>query len=431
MSWRAAGLLVATLTFSVASEVADWDLLGQIAMALLALLLVSFLWSRLSLSGLSLARSVTPPRLQVGEEFLDTISVRNDSHASKLWVELIDRSNIPGHEGSRVISPRRKRTERWSLRFIAVKRGVFQLGPIEMRAGDPLAIFSRLRRFEVKGEIMVVPPLYDLPALRLPFADASGRSDIERRSMTVTPSVATVREYIPGDPLNKIAWAVTARTGKLMVKEFDVDPSSEIWIVADFARQVHIPAQRTVLMERVHRLDFAEAWFESSDDAVAALAGSVARLAQESRRGIGYIEIGGRQHLLQPDQGERALHRVLERLAVARPDYEESLVDVLLEEAHRFGRNRTPVVITTSLDERWPQALAEMANRGIRPIAIFVDPGSLDPGIESGPFVEALQEQRFPAFVVDFVEGIEAAFSWQPTAIPVPRNPALERAPLR
>jgi uncharacterized protein (DUF58 family) len=411
MTARASGLLVLLLGFAIAGEVADWELLSQLAMAFLALIVLSFLWTRLSIGGLSVGRSVAPSRLQVGEALTDTMTVRSTSQVGKLWVEVRDRCELPAHDASRVIGLRRKGRESWATSSVCVRRGSYALGPVELRTGDPLGIFVATKRPPLRGDVIVYPPVFDLPALRLPFADAQGRREFERRAMMATPSVSTVRDYIPGDPLSKIAWSITARTGKLMVKEFDLDPSSEVWVAADFGFDTRVPADRSRLVDRGQRFDFAEAWMDSSDELVAALAASVCRIALDHKRSIGYIGGSAVRRVIQADSSERQYHRILEELALARADGREPIADVIADESRRFDRNRTPVVVTSSLDPRWLKALEGLTARGVRPIAIFVDPASLNSEVDSSALLEMTREQRFPVFVVDFDGGIANAFS--------------------
>jgi hypothetical protein len=117
------------------------------------------------------------------------------------------------------------------------------------------------------------------------------------------------------------------------------------------------------------------------------------------------------RRVLPADGAERQHHRILEELALARSDGQEAIADVLVDEARRFDRNRVPVVVTASLDRRWVGGLRALTARGVRPIGIFIDPGSFDPAIDSSAVIAELREQRFAAFVVDFTEGIDAAFS--------------------
>jgi hypothetical protein len=68
-------------------------------------------------------------------------------------------------------------------------------------------------------------------------------------------------------------------------------------------------------------------------------------------------------------------------------------------------------LVTSSLDPRWLKALEGLTARGVRPIAIFVDPASVNFAVDSSTMLALTREQRFPVFVVDFDAGIANAFS--------------------
>lgn len=411
MTSRGVGLVALIIGFAIAGEVSDWRLLSQLAMGFFALLITSWLWARASLSGLSLSRSVTPEKLQVGEVLLDTFELRSRSQFPKLWVESHDLAHIPGHNGTTVVALKRRGATGWSFRAIAVRRGVFPTSPIELRSGDPLGLFQRTRRFRTGGDVTIYPPVFELPALKLPFADASGRREIERRALMSTPSVATVRDYVAGDPLNKISWTATARVGKLMVKEFDQDPTAEVWVLADFSAVANLRARGAILAGRADRFDFAEAWLDSTEDVVAAVAASVVKLGIEHKRAVGYIGAAGGRQVLNADIGDRQYHRVLTELALAQPAGGEVIANVIIAEVRRFDRNRTPVVVTASTDPGWIDALHGMTERGVRPIAVFVDPATFDPSRDSSAIHQRIREMAFPIYVVDFNAGISEGFS--------------------
>jgi uncharacterized protein (DUF58 family) len=44
-----------------------------------------------------------------------------------------------------------------------------------------------------------------------------------------------VRDYEPGDSFSRIHWRSTARRDRLVVKEFELDPLADIWIVPDMS----------------------------------------------------------------------------------------------------------------------------------------------------------------------------------------------------
>src|SRR5690606_29025177 len=49
---------------------------------------------------------------------------------------------------------------------------------------------------------------------------------------------ATVSEYRPGDSLRHVHWMSTARRGRMMVKELEIEPSGNVWVVLDLDQRV-------------------------------------------------------------------------------------------------------------------------------------------------------------------------------------------------
>jgi hypothetical protein len=84
-------------------QYADWAVADHLALALLIIGVVCWLWTRASLSGVSVARRIGADRTQVGQSLRETLAVRNASRLGKLWVELVDRSTLPGHDPGRVV----------------------------------------------------------------------------------------------------------------------------------------------------------------------------------------------------------------------------------------------------------------------------------------------------------------------------------------
>ena len=51
-----------------------------------------------------------------------------------------------------------------------------------------------------------------------------------------------LREYVPGDPMRKVNWKAFARSGKMMVNDFERDAVSDIILIID-SRNVSKQAQ--------------------------------------------------------------------------------------------------------------------------------------------------------------------------------------------
>src|SRR5215213_10124934 len=89
-------LLLLILIAIVAQRFVDWPFLQPLCFALIGLLIVSFIWSRLSLRGIRLGRSLESDRLQVGQTARDRLSVSNTRRFAALWLEVLDYSSLPG-----------------------------------------------------------------------------------------------------------------------------------------------------------------------------------------------------------------------------------------------------------------------------------------------------------------------------------------------
>ena len=408
MTYRSFITALIAAGFYGAGEGFDWLILRQIGVAIAIVFALAYLWSRISIAGLSARRDLGSVALQVGGVFSEETAVRSRSLLPKAWIEVRDRCTMPAHDASRVISLRGRETVRWTTQSIAVKRGVFRMGPLILRTGDPFAIFSHERRVQFDTEVTVFPPVFDLPGLQLPGAQSSGGRQIDRRTPFTTAAVSSIRDYAAGDPFNRISWSSSARTGHLMVKEFDLDPTAEIWLLADFGLDQALRPLREMEQRRDPNLSFAEAWLDSTEDYVAALAASVARKAVDGNRALGFLTNASSREYRPAESSERQYLRVLGSLAVATSDGSERIDTLLSREMRRFDRYRSPVVITASTELDWIETLEHATVRGVRPTVIFIDPESFDPNRSSLAVRQRLSQAPFGVYLVDYRTGIDA-----------------------
>ncbi|MCS7051832.1 MAG: DUF58 domain-containing protein, partial [Thermomicrobium sp.] len=218
---------------AILSQLNRWVVFDKLFVVLLTLLGLSFVWSRLALNGLVVTRRTASDRAHVGDLLIEQVHIENRSRLAKLWVEVIDHSDLPGHRLSRVVSLAGQSGMSWRAKTQCTQRGRFRLGPMVLRATDPFGLFERRVVVPATQELVVYPALVDLTTVRLPAGELPGGNALQKRTPFVTPNVAGVRQYVPGDSFNRIAWSASARTGQLMVKEFELDPSSDVWLVLD------------------------------------------------------------------------------------------------------------------------------------------------------------------------------------------------------
>lgn len=320
---------------------------------------VAAVWGRANVSRLDASVQRDTDRVPWGQTIEEQFSVRNLSLVPKLWLEMSDPSDLPGYGGRRVVTLGGHRKRSWAAAIQARRRGAYTMGPMTVTSGDPFGIFRLTRRFGPVHNIIVYPRLVDLTHFAVPPANLPGEGRYRRRTHFVTPNASGVREYVSGDSFNRIHWPSTARTGNLMVKTFELDPVSDIWVILDLERKVH-----------VGRGD------ESTEEYAVTAAASVARHYLNANRNVGLIAFGKRLTMVEPERGGQQLTRMLETLAVARAEGDAPLANILTEEGKRFGRQTTVVVITPALDEAWVAGLQSLVQRGVRTAAVLVEPST-------------------------------------------------------
>ena len=159
------------------------------------------------------------PRVQVGDEARGNVRVRSAPGRSSGSATL--EFPVNGEVASfRVppLGPGQVHEEPFSIP--ARRRGVIWLGPVRSAMTDPLAVVSRKKTLSDVSELFVHPRVLSLEAGAIGFLrDIEGIATQNLSSSDV--SFHALREYVPGDDRRSVHWRTTARTGKLMVRQFE------------------------------------------------------------------------------------------------------------------------------------------------------------------------------------------------------------------
>lgn len=408
-AFRLGLLVVATLVFA---QINEWELLDQLTIALVALIVLAYVWSRVSITGIGASRRISTTRAQVGQTISEEVIVENQTKLGKLWLEIRDLSTLPGHQASRVIHLGRHQSRSWVVETVCARRGRYRTGPLIARAGDPFGIFPSAKALPVQFELVVYPAAVDLKGFPLPVGMLSGGTTTDRRTPILTPSVAGIRDYVPSDSFNRISWTATARLGRLMVKEFDVDPTSDVWLVLDLDRQYSVRATQPlrVAVDRFDRWP-VEVWLDATEEYAVTITASLARRCLDQGRSFGMIATAAHYEVLPAERSDRQYVKILESLAVIEADGHRRLAEVLVAETRRFTRHSGLIVVTSSSDLGWVAAIAELTGRRVKATAIVVDPQSFGPAPSVEPVVDALLTANVPVRVVRYGDDIATALA--------------------
>ena len=379
------------------------------------LLAGSWLMSYIALRGVQVHRTARSLRSQVGQIFEERFEIVNTGRLPRLWIEVRDESNLPGSRGSHVLTLVGGRESRTYLaRTRLSERGVFSLGPTILGAGDLFGLFPVERPFPSEDSLLVYPSMVEIRSFPNPPGLLPGGEALRRRTAQITSNAAGVREYEPGDPLNRIHWVSTARRNRLIVKEFELDPLAEVWIFVDAARSVQASRPQPPREYDPQDMWRRAAKFElppSTLEYGVTIAASLARYYLQRGRAVGLVSAGQSVQVLPSDRGGRQLGKVLEALALLQAEGNLPLQGLIEAQARNLPRGSTVVMITPSTSDAVFQTAHVLLRRGMRPVGALLNSATFGGFFNNDHLVASLRALGIPAVCVEFGDDLSSVLS--------------------
>jgi uncharacterized protein (DUF58 family) len=224
-----------------------------------------------------------------------------------------------------------------SVTIVPQERGATRFGDLYLAVENSIGLLRRRYRVPAGADARVFPDLSAVQtsgrlARRTTLVDAGLR---RLRLRGGTSEFESLREYVPGDGFRFVDWKATARRGRLMVSQYDIERSQNVIVALDCGRLM------TPTLGRARKFDFA---------LTAAL--SVTQIAQAASDNVGLIAFAARTLLdIAPRRGAahaRALAQASYDLQprLEEPDYETTFVEL----RRRHGR-RSLVILFTDISD--------------------------------------------------------------------------------
>ena len=238
-------LMVAVIVVGAATGSLLTVTLGTTAFAVTA---GGLLWSKLSLEEVGYESDMSDRRVFPGDELTLTLTVENRKPLPVPWLQLtefVPSGLQPSAEssvvrrayagGSEIVETTSlSGYERVKFRHVvtAKHRGHYALGPTDMRSGDLFGLFGSVRRDQRASDgVTVYPQIVPLDDWPLPAANPMG-DILNPYTLVDDPSrPRSTREYVPGDPLKRVDWKVSAKRDNMTVRTFDRSVSHDVVIL--------------------------------------------------------------------------------------------------------------------------------------------------------------------------------------------------------
>ena len=197
-------------------------------------------------AGNLVARRRTVDRVyEIGDTIRMTVELENRGALSVPWVlveDSIPTASYPGRrclqvEGQWVtltrLAPGEAETVfEYDVKFLG--RGYFQLGPMLVETGDVFGLHRRYRLLTEPQFVLVLPKVLPLQGYNLASRRPIGEIRVAHRLFEDPTRLAGVRLFQQGDPLNRVHWRATARTGQLHSRVYENSRVAGATLLLDF-----------------------------------------------------------------------------------------------------------------------------------------------------------------------------------------------------
>lgn len=353
---RARVLLIITLIVLIYALATGFPVFLRMFYVFGLLLLFSLVWVMVMARGISVGVRRATLRTSAGQPLVETVSARRRHGFLHGLVEVQEQTDMPVKPPGAVIGLEGFEDVKVDLEVPCPQRGLYKIGPLKLYTSDPFGLYRLQRSIGQAQKLIVHPVAADLPGFLLLPADLPGEGPVHIRSQHVTTSAFTLRDYVNGDSLNSISWKATARHGRIMVKEFEMEPSNSIWVVADMEKRANSgPAGRDI------------------EETVVTMAASVCTRYAERGYPVGLLAHGSERFSIAPQRGPDHLLRIMDALAEVRATGNTRLFDLIAELSVKIGRYSSVAIVTPSLDEEWLNSVRHLLQRKSRITSVVVE----------------------------------------------------------
>ena len=240
-TWRLATAVVTVLGWSVLASAAlalgagyllGWTELVVLGWAGLALVLASFGFL-VGRTAYQIRLRVPVDRVVVGERVPGELIVRNPSGRRLPGVGV----EVPVGLGlAEFAMPGLARGASFEDVFIVptLRRGIIPIGPVRTVRADPVGLARRELVWAERVELFVHPRTLPIPSMSTGFIrDLEGNPTRDLTNLDM--SFHALREYVPGDERRSIHWKSTAKTGRLMVRQYEESRRSHLLVALSLA----------------------------------------------------------------------------------------------------------------------------------------------------------------------------------------------------
>ena len=213
------------------------NLLFLILASLIAIVLMSGILSSISLSGVEM-RLALPDHLFAGQPVRAMVELENEKLTLPSFSLRVEAIQEEGVSAAAMLEqpvyfpylPKQGRVQQ-NVPVTFARRGLYCQEAFRIVTRFPFGFLQKARRLNLKTEALVYPSVE--PAAEYMEVLPVIQGALESLSKGRGQDLYALREYVPTDSARLVHWKATARSGRLMVREFTREEDSRVLVVLD------------------------------------------------------------------------------------------------------------------------------------------------------------------------------------------------------
>ena len=200
---------------------------------LLSFIIASGILSEMTLKKLVVSRR-PPPRVFAGEPFLMEVVIANQKpNRASFSIEVEDLAGTtPIDKRCYFLKIPAGKSQRTSYRHTYARRGLYTLSGYRIATKFPFALFRKSRDVDAPLDVLVYPARVSVPR---PPPRTTSRGEATANRLGRRGEFFGLRERRSGDDRRDIHWRSSARTGRLLVREYEDELAQRVVIGVDNA----------------------------------------------------------------------------------------------------------------------------------------------------------------------------------------------------
>ena len=216
-----------------------------------------------------------------------------------------------------------------------VKRGTYAFGFLNAYVASPIGLISRRYKFDLQRDVPVYPSYIQMHKYELLAFSSLPEQGIKRfRRLGHNQEFEQIREYVQGDDYRTLNWKATARSGRMMVNNYQDERSQQVVSVIDKGRLMHMPFEGLSLLD----------WSINASLAIS-------NIAIKKGDKAGLITFQHKVSLvLPPSQQAKQMNSIMEALYNQKTAYKESDFSSLFVGIRRQLSQRSLLLLYTNFE---------------------------------------------------------------------------------